>query len=191
MPDFKAFEREIIGLLAEQLPPHLSYHNAAHTAYVMDKVRIISAEEVLTEKEKLRLDAAALFHDTGFLLHHKNHEALSCTYAREALPKYGFDSNDIEEVCCMIMATAVPSIPKSLPEKIIKDADLYYLGTDEYEEQSLLLYEELRYFNPGMSAADWKKFQLDFLYKHRFNTKYGIEKLEPRKQINIAWVKNT
>lgn len=191
MPVSEEFERNIIALLTEQLPPHLCYHNAAHTAYVMNKVRLISSEEVLTPKEKMRLEAAALFHDTGFLLHHKNHEALSCAYAREALPEYGFDDNDIEAVCCIIMATAVPSIPKSLPEKIIRDADLYYLGTDEYEEQSQLLYKELKHFNPTMSAAEWKEFQLNFLQKHQFNTKYGREKLEARKQVNIDWVKNS
>jgi len=44
----------------------------------------------------------------------------------------------------MIMATKIPQSPKNLLEQIICDADLDYLGRERYEENSLLLLQELR-----------------------------------------------
>jgi hypothetical protein len=53
------------------------------------------------------------------------------------------------------------------------DADLDYLGRDDYETISNTLYQEI---NPdgNISKKQWVKLQIDFLENHKYFTKTSI-----------------
>jgi HD superfamily phosphodiesterase len=91
--------------LESELPEYLSYHNAAHTKSVIAAAEYLGTMEKITEEEMTLLKTAALFHDAGFLQQADGHEEISCIWAREHLPHYGYSNSQIEEICRIIMAT--------------------------------------------------------------------------------------
>ena len=169
-------------MLNEKLSPYYYYHNAGHTLYVFDKVIEIGKQENCTEKEIALLQAAALWHDTGFINSYNNHEKESCLLARQYLPGFGYAATDIDVICRMIMATRMPQSPQNKAETILADADLEYLGTNSVEEKADSLFKELHHLNPSLTAVQWHKTQISFLQAHRYFTRFCKENRQPVKQ---------
>ncbi|MFT3935835.1 MAG: HD domain-containing protein [Chitinophagaceae bacterium] len=172
----------VTDLLTKKLLPCYLYHNLEHTLYVLEQVKTIGEWESCNPKEIALLEAAALWHDTGFINTSTNHEKESCQLAIENLPAFGFSKEDITTICGMIMATKMPQSPHNKLEEIIADADLAYLGAPGVEEKATALCKELQCFNAGFTNQQWQKTQLSFLKAHQYFTSYGKEKLEPRKK---------
>ncbi|TRO65531.1 HD domain-containing protein [Christiangramia sabulilitoris] len=170
--------------LENDLPYYLYYHCPAHTKSVIDRCEFLAQLEKISEQETYLVKIAGLYHDAGFLIGRKDHETKSCELATAELPEYGFTKAEIKLICGMISATRIPQKTHNIYEKIVADADLFYLGTDEYNFYSNQLYRELKYFNPELNENEWFEIQLNFLNAHRFHTEYGKETLEPIKQIN-------
>jgi len=171
--------------LENELPAHLSYHNAAHTRYVLSKTAYLADREKIAEGERLLLYLASLYHDTGFLISNVQHELQSCKIARKDLATHGFQAHELDQICAAIMATTIPQQPDSILGAILADADLYYMGTDEYDFYATKLYHELCHFQPGFSQSAWLDMQIGFLQKHRYHTHYGKNYLEQIKQQHL------
>ena len=75
----------LIHKLETGLPAYLTYHNVRHTKNVIETVEVLAASEKIDSEELALLRTAALFHDSGFLQHHEDHEELSCKLARKYL----------------------------------------------------------------------------------------------------------
>jgi uncharacterized protein len=181
--------QHILDRLQSELPAYLTYHNAAHTAYVLGSAHFLAQEENLSDAEHALLSVAALYHDAGFLKGMDKHEDRSCEIARAELPAFGYKPDEIDIICAMIQATKLPQTPHTRAECIMADADLLYLGTDKYIEYSEKLYAELKYLKPSINRAEWFDIQVDFLTAHRFHTRYGFEILEPVKQANLHFLR--
>lgn len=171
----------ILKKLESDLPSYLIYHNVNHTREVIKAAEYIGSQEGITEKEMTLLKTAALFHDTGFLQHHQGHELQSCKLATEYLPQYGYDADDIDQVCEMIMATRLPQTPSNLLSKILCDADLFYLGGDKYEEISDKLFHEFRRNHLVKTSAEWDIRQAEFLGSHTYFTDTARKELNEKK----------
>lgn len=184
--DMQAF---VTDMLQRQIPDAYSYHNYAHTLYVQDKARQGALREGLNEQERRLLDAAALWHDTGYTNTYKGHEEASCVLAKKHLGDFGFTPAEIDRICEMIMATKIPQSPVDLAGRILADADLAYLGTADAEEDAALLFEEMRSVNPALTENQWLQQQVQFLEQHRFFTPYYQENMEPVKQEYLAQLK--
>ena len=137
----------ILDKLHKELPKWLSYHNAEHTENVIKYAIELGESEGITEEKLKLLHTAALMHDTGFLSAYKGHELASCELAREYLPQYGYSTEQTEAICELIMATHLPQSPTNKLSRILCDADLYYLGTDDYPIYANRLYRELKHLN--------------------------------------------
>lgn len=172
----------VVALLKDNLPAVYYYHNHEHTLYVQEKAIQLGKLQNCSEKELELLNAAALWHDTGYINSYTGHEAASCTLAKKHLPQFGFSETDIKKICGMIMATKVPQLPKNKLEEIIADADLEYLGTPGATEKATLLFKELQSLTPSLTEAAWNKMQIAFLQSHHFFTPFCKEKREPAKQ---------
>lgn len=167
-----------------KIPPHLSYHNLNHTRYVVEKAIFLAEVEEVEEPQCSLIPVAALYHDIGYLKSGKDHEYSSCNYVRRELPFHGFAEQELEYICGMIMATRIPQHPESIAEKILADADLFYLGTDAYKTFSENLFEEIKHHDPNMDENEWRKVQCDFFESHTYHTPYGQAILDPVKQRN-------
>ncbi|HEX9980919.1 MAG TPA: HD domain-containing protein [Flavobacterium sp.] len=160
----------ILEKLTAGLPLHLHYHSISHTLDVYNTAAMIAAQENITADDTRLLLTAALFHDSGFLHQSKGHEAVSCRIASEVLPQFGYTKTDIERVCLMISATKIPQNPHSLLESIICDADLDYLGRDDFFETGHNLYLEMLAEGTIASEAEFDHLQIDFLQQHVYFT---------------------
>ena len=78
------------------------------------------------------LKTAVLFHDMGYINQYENNETIGVEYARKFLPEYGYFKIQIEKISKLILVTKVPQTPKNKLEKIICDADLDYLGREDF-----------------------------------------------------------
>lgn len=182
---FEDLNDYVLDRLERELPKHLYYHNYKHTIDVTIGVEIIGSGEGVNEEEMLLLKTAALFHDFGQVVGSKGHEAIGCGIAREILPKWGYDEEQIELITGIIMATELPPKPKTLLQKIICDADLDYLGRRDMVPVSDQLYQELKVQGIIGSFNDWNKLQVKFLSSHQFftATARGMRKVNKEQQI--------
>lgn len=186
---FGDLEEYILNRLEKELPHYLYYHNVKHTMDVLIGVEVIGVAEKVNEEELLLLKTAALFHDMGQIVQSKGHEAISCKFAREILPKYEYPNHYIEAICDLIMATELPPHPKTLLEKIMCDSDLDYLGRTDFIPVSDTLYDELSFQNIISNKNDWNKLQVKFISSHSYFTNFAKNNREVNKQNQIARLK--
>ena len=174
----KAF---ILEKLERELPPHLTYHDIRHILDVYQASINYAALEGVSEEDTILLKTASLFHDSGFIVQAENHEAISCQIAKENLLQFDFNHEQIQKIKGMIMATKIPQTPTNHLEEILADADLDYLGRDDFEEISERLFQELKLSNRN----DWNKIQISFFEKHKYFTKSAKELRNAKKQENL------
>jgi uncharacterized membrane-anchored protein YitT (DUF2179 family)/predicted HD phosphohydrolase len=175
----------IIDKLENELPAYLTYHNVDHTKKVLKHVLQIAAGEGVIGRELDLLCTAALFHDTGFIERYTGHEEVSCQIAKQYLPQFEYSTSEIEEIGEIIEATKIPQSPKSRLSRILCDADLYYLGTDDYGVTSEKLYSE--FFKQGIAKnkMEWQRQQIVFLASHQYFTKTAQEQLAGKQKKNL------
>lgn len=175
----------VVDLLEKNIPVTYTYHNFHHTLYVHEKALEIGRHLNCTNDQLRLLEAAALFHDTGFIKTYVGHEEQSCNIAREYLPDFGFSTADIESITPMIMATKTPQSPKNLLESIIVDADMEYLAQPDATEKADYLFQELCSLHPGYTRAEWNKTQIDFIGHFHYFTDFGKTHKEAAKQLYL------
>lgn len=190
MPDiFNSIKQPILSRLEKELDPRLGYHNLAHTLDVLKQAQVIAKLEGINDKQKiLLLKIAAVFHDSGFLYTYKGHEEISCEIATESI-KNIFGPEDINKVCGMIRATKIPQSPTNLLEQIIADADLDYLGRDDFEPICMKLYKEFIDFKIIPSDAIWDHIQIGFFESHHYFTASSVKKRNAKKLHHLQMLK--
>lgn len=169
--NFQAAKKIIIDRLKRELPPTLSYHTVNHTLDVINAVSNLAESENIDEKNRILLKTAALFHDAGFLEQYSCNEPIGCKIAEEILPSLDYTDEDIKKIKQLIMATKIPQTPSNKLEEIICDADLDYLGRDDFPEVSQRLRDELKDHHQEFSDQEWLNFEIKFLEKHNYFTK--------------------
>lgn len=179
----------ILRRLAEELPAHLTYHGHHHTIDVLEATERIAKAEGVSDSEIDMVLVAAAYHDCGFLYGHQDHEVKGCEIAKETLPQFGFGTKEIDRVCEMIMATKVPQQPSNQLSRILCDADLDYLGRDDFEPVSQSLFKELNELDIVSDLEKWNRIQLGFLSQHSYHTDYGKTLRQPEKQKRLEEIK--
>jgi uncharacterized protein len=185
---FEESRRKAEELLRTKLP-ELEYHNYAHTMDVVQAAQHIGTSEKISEHEMAILLTAATLHDSGYIKTRNGHEEESCRIADALLSEQGVSKADIDTVCSLIMATKVPQSPTDKLAKIICDADLDYLGRDDFFEIGHRVYLEFRRFGIVKDEIEWNKMQINFLEHHKYFTKTSIENRHPKKMEHLTKLK--
>lgn len=175
-------EKSILNKLRKELPKHLFYHSPEHTIRVIEKAGIIAKHENVSENDFKLIKIAALFHDIGFIQSSLNHEELGCVIVRDYFNQNQLNEIELDTICGMIMATKIPQTPHNKLEEILADADLEYLGTEDFEEISGYLFKELKFSNPDLTEKKWNEIQINFIEKHTYFTSYGQQYLSEMKK---------
>lgn len=182
MVNLAIIENHIVSMFVTGLSKKLIYHNIDHTRDVRMQCLAIATEEGISDENVLyTLQVAALYHDTGFLKTYDQHEEIGCQIAKMQLPGFGMNAVIIEGICDLIMATRVPQKPDTHLEKIICDADLDYLGRDDFYVTGNKLKRELIEHKIINGDHEWEKRQLNFLQSHHYFTRTSIEKRGAKK----------
>ena len=179
----------LIQKLENGLPSYLTYHDAGHTKNVIEAVEHLAIAENVSGDELVLLKTAALFHDAGYMQTYKGHEEVSCNLAKKHLPDFGYDADQIETVCRLILATKWPARPTDLLEKILCDADMYYLGTVHYTFYADKLYNELKKDGVIKTKVDWLLQQVEFLSEHKYYTQTARRERDVQKQKDLQQLK--
>ncbi len=179
--DYQKAIEYIITRLKQELPANLKYHTPEHTLSVIEAAEKLGERHGISMHEMQLLLTACAYHDSGFLRVYREHETISCEIAEEILPNFGFNLEDLAIIKGMIMATKVPQQPHNLLEKIICDADLVYLGGDNYDSISTTLHEELTLNGIELNEEQWLEMQINFLESHNYWTDHYIDRLNPNK----------
>ncbi len=180
--NIKKIKKFILHKIESEISPTFSYHNLNHTIYVLQECNHYIRRLKVNKEEAFLLRTAALLHDTGFLWTFNNHEERSIEYAKELLPEWGYTSPQITVICDLILATRIPQKPKNKLEQIICDADLNYLGTNNYYPVAETLFQEFMYYKVIKSDTEWHNLQISFLKSHTYHTDYAQKHREPIKQ---------
>ncbi|MEI8101464.1 MAG: HD domain-containing protein [Bacteroidota bacterium] len=188
---FDKAKETIVHHLEQNLPSDLFYHGIHHTFDVFDAALVIAENEKIDSADDLTLlKTAALFHDSGFTIDSSKHEECGCDLAREILPACDYTNSQIDQICGMIMATKIPQQPLNLLERIICDADLDYLGRDDFFKIGDTLYQELKAFDKIKDATQWNQLQISFLSNHQYHTEFSRGNREIKKQENLQEIQN-
>ena len=187
---FTDIQEIVLDKLEKELPDQLYYHNVKHTVDVVTEVELIGWGEGCSDEEILYLKLAGLFHDIGHTVTYDDHEYHGTIIAKQMLPAYNYNPEQIEKVCSIIMATKLPPKPNNLLESIICDSDLDYLGRSDFIPVSNTLYEELRARNKMKSLNDWNKLQVKFISGHQYFTNTARSLREVNKQLQIERIQN-
>ena len=189
--DYRAVKHQLIARLRNELSDKLFYHGLHHTLDVLRVAAELCTSEGINGQELTLVKTAALFHDAGFVKNkHQGHELEGCNMAREILPRFGYNDSDVALVCNMIISTKVPQTPQNLLEEIICDADLDYLGRDDFHKIGNSLFEELQAYQMLNDEQTWNRLQVSFLTTHHFHTRTNRELREPVKQRYLVQLKD-
>jgi predicted metal-dependent HD superfamily phosphohydrolase len=180
-------EQYVANIFSEKIGKDFPYHSFQHTREVVAHCELIASRYDLDETDFTALMIAAWFHDTGYSVSGKHgHEAESQRIVTDFLQQRQAPQELIDKVNGCIRATKMPQAPSTLIEQIICDADLFHLGSDDFQQKNKLLREEVNNFNAEkIGKKDWRKLNVEFVTRHQFFTEFGREMLEPVKQKNL------
>jgi len=187
---FQALKAVILNRLEGELSTSLHYHSVRHTLDVLSVCEARAKTIGLSEEDAALLFTAAVLHDAGFLYSKTDHEMAGGEIAKEVLPDFGYDQDQISQIIGMILATKIPQSPDTQLEEIICDADLDYLGREDFYTIGQTLYLELKELGVVSSEKEWDDLQIKFLTNHTYHTDISIREREPQKNSNPYLIKN-
>ncbi|KUK57578.1 MAG: Metal dependent phosphohydrolase [Bacteroidetes bacterium 38_7] len=184
--DFTRARDFILDKLRTGLRPELYYHSIDHILDVYNSAMLLARLENLESRESDLLKTAAILHDAGMMNTYKNHEEASIELARLWLPDFDYTQEDIEKIAEMIKATKMPQGATSLASQILCDADLDYLGRDDFFMIShKLRLEWIRLNMTNRNLKEWYQLQLEFLLSHTYFSEAARETRQKGKEENI------
>jgi HD superfamily phosphodiesterase len=186
-----AVRNYVTDLFTKQVDPNFVFHNLEHTEDVVEACSHMADRYHLSDEDRLVLILAAWFHDTGYSKGEATgHEDESVKIATAFLIKNNVDENLVQRVSSCIEATRMPQSPVNLVEKILCDADLYHLATDDFRARSQLLKQEQEsILGHKIDKKEWRKNNISFLENHKYFTDLGRDKLELKKMENLMALK--
>jgi len=181
----RRLKKIITDKINSEIPPNLKYHGLHHTIGVYDVCNAYIRRLKIKPHEAYLLRSAALTHDIGILSTYSDHETAGIEYINELLPQLGYSKKDIRIISKMIESTRLPQNPKTLLEKVICDADLDYIGTDQFYSIGNTLFEEFLLYGVVKNEKEWDLLQINFLENHYFHTEFAKKNRQPVKQVYI------
>jgi len=175
--------------IVTRIPGVYRYHTIGHTREVTRQTIELAESEGMGADKILLLGIASLFHDTGYAFEYNHHEANSCSVYDLFCEEMKEASSIKEDVHALILSTKYESSPQNLEEKIMRDADLHYLGTDRYFAEAAALRSEWEFvLDQFYSEKEWVEINLFFMKSHLFFTQSAIHKFEQKKSENLKKV---
>jgi HD superfamily phosphodiesterase len=177
----------ITDLFTNSLDQQFVFHNLDHTEDVADACSRMADHYQLNDDDRFVLSLAAWFHDTGYTSGHaEGHEDVSVQLATDFLQQHQVDETVIQRVTSAIQATRMPQSPLSQVEKILCDADLMHLATEDFRARNQLLKQEREnLLGTKISRKEWRKGNVQFLENHKYFTDYAQQYLEGKKTDNL------
>lgn len=146
--------------------PKLPYHNYDHAVDVVQATERLADLENLGTHQRFLLQTGAYLHDIIYDINAKDNEERSTLLAEDLLPVFDYRHEDIYSVKSIILATKIPTKPKSKLEEVMCDADVDNLGRPDFFDKCELLRQERGVEDKKV----WYTNTLKFLQVHRYYT---------------------
>tara|TARA_R110002124_G_scaffold232439_1_gene397508 strand:- start:311 stop:1513 length:1203 start_codon:yes stop_codon:yes gene_type:complete len=181
-------EKYVNSLLSEKLHSNYLYHNLAHTQRVVENVKEISENLEVSVIDVENLEIAAWFHDVGFIESGENHEEKSVKIAVDFLKSHNLSEDRLQTITELILATKMNSVPKTILEKILRDADAAHLASKDFFNYNSLLRKEWELvLGKKYKNKEWIALNLSFFtQKHRYYTDYALKNWTKDKEKNLS-----
>lgn len=179
-------ENYLLTLVPEQASEYC-FHNGHHTKDVVMAAQEMADYYSLNSEDRFIVVCAAYFHDTGYLSGGaEGHEERSTKIAEDFLTAHNVSDLVIQRVKSCILATKMPQSPRNLLESILCDADLFHLGTQDFEGRNKLMLQEYEYSNgTKIDKSTWRNHTIQLMDQHSFHTEYAQKKLNIGKAKNL------
>lgn len=174
--------------IAENISTCHCFHNSLHTHSVVQAAEEISSFYQLDEVDHFIVISAAYFHDLGYVQSDNaiGHEKRSVEIALDFLKDKGVPEEVKEKIKGCILATRMPQEPNTLLEKILCDADLFHLGSDDFENRNKLMKAEAEaVLGKEIDKDIWRAGTIKLLLSHHYHTDYARQKLNAKKEENL------
>ena len=179
------------SLFHDKKDSRLIYHNILHTEQVVKAVVKIANHYQLSDQDFFVVNAAAWFHDIGYLTSYEHHEARGAELAKVFLLGKGLEPEVTDMIVNCILATKMPQHPIGLLEQIVCDADLFHLGGDNFKERNKLMREEAEAFSgKHIDKSDWRLKTIALFEGHHYHTEYCQDLLNSKKESNLQALKD-
>ncbi len=153
----------------------LYYHHYEHALSVMERAIYLATMEGCESEEIELLCIASLFHDTGFVIQYDNNEYIGAKIAQNYLKATLYPEDRIKKIEKIILATDPNTEPRTLLEKIIKDADMDNLWREDFFDIAEKLKHERETIKKiKIKDPDWHHAALDIIEGHSFYTSTQI-----------------
>ena len=188
--DILASKDFFLEKLSRELSPDLYYHSIRHTLDVHDAAVKFAELENVNGHDLLLLRTAAYIHDAGLIITYNGHEEASVEIAKEHLPKFGYTDDEIVTVSSMILTTKLPQQANTKLEQILCDADLDYLGRDDFFMIAHRLRCEWNKYAKYTTLKEWYIIQINFLEGHTYFTESARKLRCEKKNDNLKQIKD-
>lgn len=176
---------------ADNLNPNRLYHNLQHTQEVVEWVSQIAGHYRLDSKSLFIIQAAGWFHDLGYLEDPNNPEKRGSRIAEKLLSEIQIDADLMKSIKSCILSTRIPQQPKTFMEQVVCDANMFYLGLEDFDQRSKLIRKELILITgKKISKEEWKQRNIELLQNHRFKTDYAKQTLTSQQKKNLEQLLN-
>lgn len=179
---------DILSYIEKNLCVSLTYHSIFHTIDVANVCDGYINYYAIDKDNADLIRIAAISHDIGYLISPVDHEELGIKEVRPFIEKI-LNERQIATIDGMIRATKVPQNPTTFYEEIIADADLDYLGRNDYDELSAKLFKEFTHFNVVKTEKEWLNLQVTFLGNHSYHTAWAKENRNAHKILKLKELK--
>ena len=179
----------VLQRLKDGLNKHYYYHDVRHTLDVIEQSQTIGKLEGISLRELEILKIAALFHDTGFLEVRTGHEQASVDFFQNIGGLSTLTLEDCDSITGCIRATRMPQNPLNHLERILCDADLDYLGREDFDLIGENLFLEMSACGEMSDRITWDNLQVKFLEAHSYHTRSNQTRRNMKKEQNLNEVR--
>nr|MBP7514865.1 HD domain-containing protein [Flavobacteriales bacterium] len=171
---------------ARHMPKWMAFHDLEHTLAVVRSSQEIGRGMGLSAIQLRTLEIAALFHDAGYASAYRGHEKKSAALAKLFLKAQGASIPLTEQVGALILSTRMGVRPRTVMQRVLRDADSAKAGQADFHERSERLRAELEHVRAKrIPAHAWNAENLQYLQNHRFHTAYAQRRFAKQKALNL------
>jgi len=179
-------EELVLGKLEKEMPGNLYFHNTAYTVDVYTQTELLGRAEELSDEELLLTRTAGLFQGIGYLLDYHDPLMKSIEFASDVLPRYKYAEGQVHFVL-ELMRSISKKEPQTLPEKILWDAQMNYIGRTDYIQKTKDHYRELQEHMKEISVTEWIHRETHMVRHYPFYTQTArrLREVDPETQCQL------
>lgn len=171
---------------AVHMPRTMHFHDLEHTLAVTRTALALGQAMKLSAADLAIVEAAALFHDTGYAKVYQGHEEVGAELASTYLRRSGVDKRTVDRVAACIRSTKLSATPRNTLQQVLRDADSAKAGQADFIERSEKLKKELELVHgKKIGTAQWLVENLAYLQQHRFHTTVAQRRYAKQKAQNL------